>query len=87
MLPTTFPTAISRCPRRAAGIEVAISGIEVPVATMGIPFAGRHPSMEPRDVLKLPSLMVEWVCGGRGMNFQHRPDRPLRFRGAAVGQP
>lgn len=87
MLPTTFSTVISRCPRRAAGIEAATSGIDVPVATMGIPSAGRHLSMEPRDVLKLPPLMVEWACGGRGSNFQHRPDRPLRFRGAALGQP
>ena len=33
-LPTTLPTAISRSPLRAAAIEVATSGMEVPAATM-----------------------------------------------------
>ncbi len=33
LLPTTLPTAMSRWPRMAATIEVAISGIEVPTAT------------------------------------------------------
>jgi len=32
-LPTTFPTAMSRCPRAAAATVVAISGNDVPTAT------------------------------------------------------
>ena len=34
LLPMTLPTAISRCLRTAAMIEVATSGIEVPADTM-----------------------------------------------------
>ena len=34
LLPITFPTAISSLPRYVAAIEVAISGSDVPIATI-----------------------------------------------------
>ena len=77
LLPTTFPTAMSRSPRKAATTEVATSGSEVPAATI----------VSPMISSETPKCLA--ICTAPSTrNFEPitRPPTPTRIRPTLTAQ-
>ena len=70
LLPTTFPIAMSRSPRRVATIEVAISGAEVPAAITVNPITSSV-------LCRLTNV------GGAGASTRSTRDQPVRADGTS----